>query len=327
MDDQPEGDLLTLQRLYLLLFEPPHYLPDPSVLLGNRVFPFYLCLGRHLLQAGKLEEQPCGDGRGICSEERQGRRRRRCREERACERRGSRVGDIERSEDRGRERRRKGGRGRGRGEEREEPGEERPRCEGLGPEGRRQEGVGREEGEKRGRRRRVATGAARWEEAREGEERVEMRPRRARQRGGRGHAAAAGGEPRELVGEEEIRVRGHQVAELVESLHLRRQCGSDHEADRAGGGDNEARGAEMRSSPPFLPFGFFFRSTHAREQLVEPRKGEAVVVWVDGSCLIFSVDSAAEMLGPRRPAARQAEEEETRRALEERRRRRRETLR
>jgi hypothetical protein len=37
---------------------------------------------------------------------------------------------------------------------------------------------------------------------------------------------------------------------------------------------------------------------------------------VDGSCLIFSVDLAAEMLGPRRAAARQAEEEETRRPLE-----------
>lgn len=260
MHDQPECDLLPLQLLDLLLLEPPHHVSDPSVLLAHSVLPFPLGPGRRLVGAGELEEQPGSDGRGICGEERQGRRGGRGREKRAGERRGGRVGDVERGEERGREGGGEGGGGRGRGEEREEPGEERRRGEGLGPEGRREEGMGREEGQERGRGRRVAGGgAARRQEAREREERVEVRPRRAlRGCRGRRRGGAARGEPRELVGEEEIRVRGHQVAELVERLHAWGREGghrggnavSDHGGVDRGYGD--AGGAEMRSSLPLV---------------------------------------------------------------------------
>ena len=39
MNDEPEGDLLPLERLDLLPLEPLHRLPDPSILLSNRVPP------------------------------------------------------------------------------------------------------------------------------------------------------------------------------------------------------------------------------------------------------------------------------------------------
>ncbi|TVU45427.1 hypothetical protein EJB05_04914, partial [Eragrostis curvula] len=169
--------------------------------------------------------------------------------------------------------------------------------------GRREEGVGGEEGQERRRGRRVATGAARGEEAREREERVEVRPRRARRRGGRGRgAAAAGGEPRELVGEEEIRVRGHQVAELVERLHSGGNAGQIMRRIR--GAETTTRGAEMRSSPPF-PL-WFFSSTDARAigGAEDGGGGGGLGGWL---VLIFSVDSAAECWGTGRAAGSLAE--------------------
>jgi hypothetical protein len=219
MHDEPEGDLLPLQLLHLLLLELLHHLPDPSIFLSRRVLPLPLGLGRRLLRARELEEQPGGDGRGIRGEERRWAGRRGG-EERAGEGRGRRVSDVERGEERRGERRRERRAGRRRGEQGEEPGEEGRRGERLRPERRREEGVGGEEREERRGQGGSGPGAG-GEEAREGEEGVEVRPRRAlrgrrrRRRGG----AAAGGEPGELVGEEEIRVRRHQVAELVERLH------------------------------------------------------------------------------------------------------------
>lgn len=264
MHGQSECDFLPLQLIDLLLLEPPHYLLCPTVFLAQGVLSLPLGPDRLLLGAKKLEEQPGSDGRGIRGEERQGRRGSGGGEKRAGERRGGRVGDVERREEGGGERGRKGGGGWGRGEEREEPSEKRRRGERLGPEGRREEGVGREEEQEWGRGRRIAfgtgTGATRREEARQREERMKVRPRRTLRGCGTRGGGAAGGEPCKLVGEEEIRVRGHQVAELVERLHsgggrghLGGNAVSDHVADRGTG-----TRAGRRCAPPSLALGFSF---------------------------------------------------------------------
>lgn len=102
--------------------------------------------------------------------------------------------------------------------------------------------------------------------------------------------AAAGGEPGELVGEEEIRVRRHQVAELVERLHggsaaamagvrswgevvaaaaADRDWGGEARRWGRGGEAETERGQEGRVSP-----SFFRRESNSRSQRGGEDKGE-----------------------------------------------------